>query len=130
MGEQNHRSICSRFTVCPFWPLGNQPQYGCDDRPNDNLLITNQLVPKPHRHMNRCETACKGCSPSELRSLLSPDGTRTRDLLTSVEAINGNFKTLYHRIDLTVSSMCCHTFCPIYLGVFKGSYSRRRDISS
>ena len=44
-------AICSRFTVCPLWPLGNLPIYtiwNCikaDDRTRtDNLLITNQLL--------------------------------------------------------------------------------------
>ena len=43
---------CSRFTVCPLWPLGNLPiiqfnikLYKADDRTRtDNLLITNQLL--------------------------------------------------------------------------------------
>ena len=44
---------CSRFTVCPLWPLGNPPIFilNCslfseaDDRTRtDNLLITNQLL--------------------------------------------------------------------------------------
>ena len=52
-------AICSRFTVCPLWPLGNPSkishiqlydivlisQYKADDRTRtDNLLITNQLL--------------------------------------------------------------------------------------
>ena len=44
-------ALCSRFTVCPLWPLGNLPIYtiwNCikaDDRTRtDNLLITNQLL--------------------------------------------------------------------------------------
>ena len=52
-------AICSRFTVCPLWPLGNpskishiqlydivlRNQYKADDRTRtDNLLITNQLL--------------------------------------------------------------------------------------
>ena len=45
-------AICSRFTVCPLWPLGNLPIYTqyeimwkADDRTRtDNLLITNQLL--------------------------------------------------------------------------------------
>ena len=37
-------AICSRFTVCPLWPLGN-PSIKADDRTRtDNLLITNQLL--------------------------------------------------------------------------------------
>ena len=41
---------CSRFTVCPLWPLGKLPIYlkvslEADDRTRtDNLLITNQLL--------------------------------------------------------------------------------------
>ena len=43
---------CSRFTVCPLWPLGNPPILSstqwvlrADDRTRtDNLLITNQLL--------------------------------------------------------------------------------------
>ena len=49
-------AICSRFTVCPLWPLGNRPifnyhcipllrEYKADDRTRtDNLLITDQLL--------------------------------------------------------------------------------------
>ena len=43
-------AICSRFTVCPLWPLGNPSIWKfnfikADDRTRtDNLLITNQLL--------------------------------------------------------------------------------------
>ena len=45
-------AICSRFTVCPLWPLGNPSikilywqKSKADDRTRtDNLLITNQLL--------------------------------------------------------------------------------------
>ena len=42
-------AICSRFTVCPLWPLGNPSIWNyihkADDRTRtDNLLITNQLL--------------------------------------------------------------------------------------
>ena len=43
-------AICSRFTVCPLWPLGKPPilcfmRNKADDRTwTDNLLITNQLL--------------------------------------------------------------------------------------
>ena len=44
-------AICSRFTVCPLWPLGNPSIFSlkakikADDRTRtDNLLITNQLL--------------------------------------------------------------------------------------
>ena len=43
-------AICSRFTVCPLWPLGNPSIFilklpKADDRTRtDNLLITNQLL--------------------------------------------------------------------------------------
>ena len=60
---------CSRFTVCPLWPLGNLPiiqfnikLYKADDRTRtDNLLITNQLL---------CQLSHIGIN--------DPDGNRTR----------------------------------------------------
>ena len=55
-------AICSRFTVCPLWPLGNPSIWylisQADDRTRtDNLLITNQLlcqlshIGKYHQHI-------------------------------------------------------------------------------
>ena len=78
-------AICSRFTVCPLWPLGNLPIYtiwNCikaDDRTRtDNLLITNQLLCQlSHIGISKWDlqgsnlwpSACKADAlPAELRS--------------------------------------------------------------
>ena len=86
-------AICSRFTVCPLWPLGNPSkishiqlydivlisQYKADDRTRtDNLLITNQLLCQlSHIGLKKWDlqgsnlwpSACKAeALPAELRS--------------------------------------------------------------
>ena len=86
-------AICSRFTVCPLWPLGNPSkishiqlydivlisQYKADDRTRtDNLLITNQLLCQlSHIGLKKWDlqgsnlwpSACKADAlPAELRS--------------------------------------------------------------
>ena len=86
-------AICSRFTVCPLWPLGNpskishiqlydivlRNQYKADDRTRtDNLLITNQLLCQlSHIGLKKWDlqgsnlwpSACKADAlPAELRS--------------------------------------------------------------
>ena len=64
-------AICSRFTVCPLWPLGNLPIYtiwNCikaDDRTRtDNLLITNQLLCQlSHIGIFNCQMTPTGFEP-------------------------------------------------------------------
>ena len=63
---------CSRFTVCPLWPLGNLPiiqfnikLYKADDRTRtDNLLITNQLLCQlSHIGIFNCQMTPTGFEP-------------------------------------------------------------------
>ena len=79
-------AICSRFTVCPLWPLGNpsiinnilflQKKKADDRTRTDNLLITNQLLCQlSHigiwdlQGSNLWPPACKADAlPAELRS--------------------------------------------------------------
>ena len=65
-------AICSRFTVCPLWPLGNLPIYTqyeimwkADDRTRtDNLLITNQLLCQlSHIGIFNCQMTPTGFEP-------------------------------------------------------------------
>ena len=90
-------AICSRFTVCPLWPLGNLPilfsfpkKESADVRTRtENLLITNQLLCQLSHigiiGTNRARTY----DPLLVRQMLSqlsydpandPERTRTVDL--------------------------------------------------
>ena len=72
---------CSRFTVCPLWPLGNLPiiqfnikLYKADDRTRtDNLLITNQLLCQLS-HIGIILTYCKNLqmTPTGIEPVLPP----------------------------------------------------------
>ena len=97
-------AICSRFTVCPLWPLGNLPIYtiwNCikaDDRTRtDNLLITNQLLCQlSHIGISKWDlqgsnlwpSACKADAlPAELRSHIVIVKTITETTQTGLEPV-------------------------------------------
>ena len=140
-------AICSRFTVCPLWPLGNPSIFFLFDGTNrartyDPLLVRQMLsqlsydpIQTTQKRLELSTSAVTGRRSNQLSHwaifccTYVPSKLHTRNIF---------FHPTYHlawSCPRPISISQLHTLLyfhlwPIYLVVFKGSYYLRRDISS
>ena len=140
-------AICSRFTVCPLWPLGNPSIFFLFDGTNrartyDPLLVRQMLsqlsydpIQTTQKRLELSTSAVTGRRSNQLSHwaifccTYAPSKLHIRNFLTSLPI---HLTWLCPR---PISNSQLHVLphfhlCPIYLVVFKGSYNFRWDISS